>query len=180
MFALHQHNIAFHLQANRTLFILAYYSDYCFVCHSRKGQSFEQTKNADPDRKKQHVLFKCLAEGDENGHAQFDQEGEEHQDELNRVDDGDPQEDEDYYAAEGFLQKYIDCHYNYRMSSSRQDLDYKLRFSNWLSRLASRYCDSPLQYYLPMKQTLATDLDTYQGKYSQQQDFLYFKSMLQC
>jgi hypothetical protein len=65
------------------------------------------------------------------------------------------------------------------MSASRGDFNLKLRLSNWLSHLAARYCDSPLEYYLPLRQTLPTELDNYSGKYSHQQDYLYFKSMLQ-
>lgn len=54
-----------------------------------------------------------------------------------------------------------------------------LRKSNWLSRLAARWNPHPLEYYLPLRQTLPTELDDYNGKYSQQQDFLFFKSMMQ-
>ena len=66
------------------------------------------------------------------------------------------------------------------MSESRQDLDNKLRFSNWLSLLCAKYCNNPLEYYLPLRQTLPTELDQYEGKYSKQQDYLFFKSMMQC
>jgi|JI9StandDraft_2_1071091.scaffolds.fasta_scaffold1428983_1 hypothetical protein len=55
----------------------------------------------------------------------------------------------------------------------------QLRNSNWLSRLASRWNPHPLEYYLPLRQTLPTDVDNYKGKFSKQSDFLFFKSMMQ-
>ena len=66
------------------------------------------------------------------------------------------------------------------MSHSRSEIDNKIRNTNWLGRFAARYCDSELSFYLPLQQTLPTELDSYQGKFSGQQDYLYFKSMMQC
>lgn len=65
------------------------------------------------------------------------------------------------------------------MSNSEEESLGQLRKSNWLSRLAARWNPHPLEYYLPLRQTLPTELDNYAGKYSQQQDFLFFKSMMQ-
>jgi hypothetical protein len=53
----------------------------------------------------------------------------------------------------------------------------RMSFSNWLSRLAAKY-DRVLEYYVPLQQELPTELDNYKGKYSQQEDYLYFKNML--
>jgi len=66
------------------------------------------------------------------------------------------------------------------MSHSRQEIDNKLRNTNWLGRLAARYCDSDLKFYIALQQTLPTELDTYRGKFSSQPDYQYFKSMMQC
>ena len=63
--------------------------------------------------------------------------------------------------------------------TERDELSTRLRLSNWLSRLAAKYSESPLAYYLPLRQTLPTPLDQYHGKYAQQSDYLYFKSMMQ-
>ncbi len=65
------------------------------------------------------------------------------------------------------------------MIKERHDISLRLKFSNWLSRLASKYSHHPLEYYLPLQQTLPTELDNYNGKYSSQPDYLYFKSMMQ-
>jgi hypothetical protein len=52
-----------------------------------------------------------------------------------------------------------------------------LFFTNWLSRFAAKY-DKALEYYVPLQQEFPTELDNYKGKYSQQEDYLYFKNML--
>lgn len=62
---------------------------------------------------------------------------------------------------------------------SREERNYLISLSNWLSRLAARFNRQPLEYYLPLRQTLPTELDSYTGKYSNQPDYLYFKSMMQ-
>jgi hypothetical protein len=50
--------------------------------------------------------------------------------------------------------------------------------SNWLSRLSARFSGEPLKHYVPLRQELPTELDGYDGKFSKQGDFLYFKNMM--
>jgi len=54
----------------------------------------------------------------------------------------------------------------------------KLNNNNLLSRLASVFGDSQPKHYLPLRQNIPTELDSYKGKYSNQPDFLYFKNMM--
>lgn len=50
---------------------------------------------------------------------------------------------------------------------------------NWISRVAAKFSDKPPAYYLPAEQhDNPTEIDNYQGKYSKQEDFMYFKSMM--
>lgn len=42
------------------------------------------------------------------------------------------------------------------MSNSEEESLGQLRKSNWLSRLAARWNPHPLEYYLPLRQTLPT------------------------
>jgi hypothetical protein len=52
-------------------------------------------------------------------------------------------------------------------------------FDNWISKVAAKFSHKPPTYYLPIDQyDNPTELDNYQGKYSKQDDFMYFKSMM--
>jgi hypothetical protein len=57
-------------------------------------------------------------------------------------------------------------------------LNERLAKSNWLSRLSAKFGDKPLQYYIPLRQDLPTELDGYNGKFSKQDDYMYFKNMM--
>ena len=66
------------------------------------------------------------------------------------------------------------------MSIDAQANDYieRLKQNNLLSRISAAFGNKELKHYLPLRQEIPTELDNYQGKYTTQADFLYFKNMM--
>jgi hypothetical protein len=62
--------------------------------------------------------------------------------------------------------------------SSESEVNERIANSNWLSRISAKFGDKPLKYYVPLKQEIPTELDGYSGRFSKQEDFLYFKNMM--
>lgn len=62
--------------------------------------------------------------------------------------------------------------------SSDAHITERLAKTNWLSRISAKFGENPPQYYVPLRQEIPTELDGYDGKFSKQDDFLYFKNMM--